>query len=157
MTNIAASIAFGVIFKVKLINIQNAIAEYQSENNRSQKLKIGNVEYVLDAYNANPSSMKVALEAFSKRSGKKAVILGHMAELGTYESSEHKALVDLVLDHDFDACYWVGKPYELLVDTNYFKSVKELNEFLRNNPVETDQILIKGSRSATLEKVLDIL
>ena len=101
--------------------------------------------------------MKVALAAFSKRSGKKAVILGHMAELGTYESSEHQALVDLVLDHGFDACYWVGKPYESLVDTNYFKSVKELNVFLRNNPVETDQILIKGSRSATLEKVLDIL
>ena len=85
------------------------------------------------------------------------MILGHMAELGTYESAEHQALVDLVTNNDFDTCYWVGKPYEPIVATNYFASVEELNVFLRTNPIEADQVLIKGSRSATLEKVLESL
>ncbi len=155
--NIAAAVSIGAYFGVSLSKAAKAVSDYTPNNSRSQLIKQNGKILTFDAYNANPSSMKVALAAFSKRSGKKAVILGHMAELGTYESSEHQALVDLVLNHDFDACYWVGKPYESLVDTNYFKSVKELNVFLRNNPVETDQILIKGSRSATLEKVLDIL
>jgi UDP-N-acetylmuramoyl-tripeptide--D-alanyl-D-alanine ligase len=110
-----------------------------------------------DAYNANPSSMKAAITAFGKRSGKKAVILGHMAELGTYESAEHQALVDLVNNQDFETSYWVGKPYEHIVTTHYFASVDELNLFLKNNPIKADQLLIKGSRSATLEKVLDSL
>jgi UDP-N-acetylmuramyl pentapeptide synthase len=80
-----------------------------------------------------------------------------MAELGTYESAEHQSLVDLVANHEFDAWYWVGKPYQSIVATNYFASVEELNVFLRTNPIEADQVLIKGSRSATLEKVLESL
>lgn len=155
--NIAAAVSIGAYFGVSLSKAAKAVSDYTPNNSRSQLIKQNGKILTFDAYNANPSSMKAALAAFSKRSGKKAVILGHMAELGTYELSEHQALVNLVSNHDFDACYWVGKPYESLVDTNYFKSVKELNVFLRNNPVETDQILIKGSRSATLEKVLDIL
>ena len=110
-----------------------------------------------DAYNANPSSMKAAITAFSKRNGKKAVILGHMAELGAYESDEHQALVELVKNHGFDECYWVGRSYKSIVAKNYFASVYELNMFLKNNPIEANQVLIKGSRSATLEEVLNIL
>jgi len=155
--NIVAAISIGAFFDVPLAKAANAISEYSPNNSRSQLLKQNGKTLTFDAYNANPSSMQAAITAFAKRSGKKAVILGHMAELGTYESAEHQALVDLVANHDFDTCYWVGKPYESIVATNYFSTVGELNMFLKNNPIEADQVLIKGSRSATLEKVLSFL
>tara|TARA_A100001011_G_C14255759_1_gene820016 strand:- start:505 stop:1761 length:1257 start_codon:yes stop_codon:yes gene_type:complete len=155
--NIVAAISIGAFFDVSLAKAAKAISEYSPNNSRSQLLKQNGKTLTFDAYNANPSSMQAAITAFSKRSGKKAVILGHMAELGTYESAEHQALVDLVTNNDFDTCYWVGKPYEPIVATNYFASVEELNVFLRTNPIEADQVLIKGSRSATLEKVLESL
>ncbi|MDA9201746.1 UDP-N-acetylmuramoyl-tripeptide--D-alanyl-D-alanine ligase [Flavobacteriaceae bacterium] len=155
--NIVAAISIGAFFDVSSAKAAKAISEYSPNNSRSQLLKQNGKTLTFDAYNANPSSMKAAITAFSKRSGKKAVILGHMAELGTYESAEHQALVDLVTNNDFDTCYWVGKPYEPIVATNYFASVEELNVFLRTNPIEADQVLIKGSRSATLEKVLESL
>ena len=155
--NIVAAISIGAFFDVSLAKAAKAISEYSPNNSRSQLLKQHGKTLNFDAYNANPSSMQAAVTAFGKRSGKKAVILGRMAELGTYQSAEHQSLVDLVANHEFDACYWVGKPYELLVDTNYFASVEELNVFLRTNPIEADQVLIKGSRSANLEKVLESL
>jgi UDP-N-acetylmuramoyl-tripeptide--D-alanyl-D-alanine ligase len=155
--NIAAAISIGVYFGVSLAKAAKAISDYTPNNSRSQLLNQNGKTLTFDAYNANPSSMHAAIAAFAKRSGKKAVILGHMAELGTYELDEHQALVDLVKTHDFDTCYWVGKPYESIVSSNYFSSVNELNLFLKNNPIEVDQLLIKGSRSATLEKVLSFL
>ena len=155
--NIAAAYCVGMHFGVAPKDAASAISNYAPNNSRSQLLKQNEKTLTFDAYNANPSSMQAAITAFGKRSGKKAVILGHMAELGTYESAEHQALVDLVTNHDFDTCYWVGKPYKSIVATNYFASVEELNVFLRTNPIEADQVLIKGSRSATLEKVLESL
>ena len=155
--NIAAAVSIGAYFGVSLVMAAKAVSDYTPNNSRSQLMAHNGKTLTFDAYNANPSSMKAAIAAFGKRSGKKAVILGHMAELGTYESAEHQALVDLVKNQDFEASYWVGKPYEHIVTTHYFASVDELNLFLKNNPVEADQLLIKGSRSATLEKVLDSL
>jgi len=155
--NIVAAISIGAFFDVSLAKAAKAISEYSPNNSRSQLLKQHGKTLSFDAYNANPSSMQAAVTAFGKRSGKKAVILGRMAELGTYESAEHQSLVDLVANHEFDACYWVGKPYQSIVATNYFASVEELNVFLRTNPIEADQVLIKGSRSANLEKVLESL
>jgi UDP-N-acetylmuramoyl-tripeptide--D-alanyl-D-alanine ligase len=155
--NIAAAVSIGAYFGVSLVMAAKAVSDYTPNNSRSQLMAHNGKTLTFDAYNANPSSMKAAIAAFGKRSGKKAVILGHMAELGTYESAEHQALVDLVKKQDFEASYWVGKPYEHIVTTHYFASVDELNLFLKNNPVEADQLLIKGSRSATLEKVLDSL
>ncbi|MBL19963.1 MAG: UDP-N-acetylmuramoyl-tripeptide--D-alanyl-D-alanine ligase [Flavobacteriaceae bacterium] len=155
--NIVAAISIGAFFDVSLAKAAKAISEYSPNNSRSQLLKQHGKTLSFDVYNANPSSMQAAVTAFGKRSGKKAVILGRMAELGTYESAEHQSLVDLVANHEFDACYWVGKPYQSIVATNYFASVEELNVFLRTNPIEADQVLIKGSRSANLEKVLESL
>ncbi len=155
--NIAAAYCVGMHFGVAPKDAACAISNYAPNNSRSQLIKHHGKTLSFDAYNANPTSMQAAIRAFSKRQGKKAVILGHMAELGTYESAEHQSLVDLVANHEFDACYWVGKPYESIVATNYFSNVDELNVFLKNNPVEADQVLIKGSRSATLEKVLSYL
>jgi UDP-N-acetylmuramoyl-tripeptide--D-alanyl-D-alanine ligase len=155
--NIAAAVSIGAYFGASLVKAAKAVSDYTPNNSRSQLMALNGKTLTFDAYNANPSSMKAAIAAFSKRSGKKVVILGHMAELGTYESAEHQALVDLVTNNDFDTCYWVGKPYEPIVATNYFASVEELNVFLRTNPIEADQVLIKGSRSATLEKVIESL
>lgn len=155
--NIAAAVSTGVYFGVSLVKATKAVSDYTPNNSRSQLMTLNGKTLTFDAYNANPSSMKAAIVAFAKRSGKKAVILGHMAELGTYESAEHQALVDLVKKQCFETSYWVGKPYEHLVTTHYFATVDKLNLFLKNNPIETDQLLIKGSRSATLEKVLDCL
>ncbi len=155
--NIAAAVSIGVYFGVSLVKAAKAVSDYTPNNSRSQLMTLNGKTLTFDAYNANPSSMKAAIVAFAKRSGKKAVILGHMAELGTYESAEHQALVDLVKKQGFETSYWVGKPYEHLVTTHYFSSVDKLNLFLKNNPIEADQLLIKGSRSATLEKVLDCL
>ena len=155
--NIAAAVSIGVYFCVSLVKAAKAVSDYTPNNSRSQLMTLNGKTLTFDAYNANPSSMKAAIAAFAKRSGKKAVILGHMAELGTYESAEHQALVDLVKKQGFETSYWVGKPYEHLVTTHYFSSVDKLNLFLKNNPIEADQLLIKGSRSATLEKVLDCL
>lgn len=156
-TNIAAAVCVGDIFDVPLKKSVAAIEAYAPENYRSQLMSKNNKTIVIDAYNANPTSMHAAIAAFAKRSGKKAVLLGHMAELGTYESDEHQALVDLVKSHDFEECYWVGKPYESMVSSNYFASVNELHAFLKNSPIKANQLLIKGSRSAALEKVLDSL
>jgi UDP-N-acetylmuramoyl-tripeptide--D-alanyl-D-alanine ligase len=155
--NIVAAVSIGAYFGVSLVKAAKAVSDYSPNNSRSQLMTHNGKTLTFDAYNANPSSMKAAITAFGKRSGKKAVILGHMAELGTYESAEHQALVDLVNNQDFETSYWVGKPYEHIVTTHYFASVDELNLFLKNNPIKADQLLIKGSRSATLEKVLDSL
>ena len=155
--NIAAAVSIGAYFGVSIVKAAKAVSDYTPNNSRSQLMTHNGKTLTFDAYNANPSSMKAAIAAFAKRSGKKAVILGHMAELGTYESAEHQALVDLVKKQDFETSYWVGEPYKHLVTTHYFASVDKLNLFLKNNPVEADQLLIKGSRSATLEKVLDSL
>lgn len=155
--NIASALCIGANFGISLVKAAKAISDYTPTDSRSQLMIQNGKTLIFDAYNANPSSMKAAITAFSKRSGKKAVILGHMAELGAYESDEHQALVDLVENHGFDECYWVGKPYKSIVAKNYFTSVSELNMFLKNNPIEANQVLIKGSRSATLEEVLNIL
>lgn len=155
--NIASALCIGTNFGISLAKAAKAISDYTPNNSRSQLMIQNGKTLTFDAYNANPSSMKAAITAFSKRNGKKAVILGHMAELGAYESDEHQELVDLVEKHGFDECYWVGKPYKSIVVKNYFASVSELNMFLKNNPIKANQVLIKGSRSASLEEILNIL
>jgi UDP-N-acetylmuramoyl-tripeptide--D-alanyl-D-alanine ligase len=90
LTNLAAAIAFGKLFEVPLKQIQEAVKVYQSDNNRSQKLMIKKTQIILDAYNANPSSMEVAIQAFKQNPKEnKAVILGDMFELGSESQKEH--------------------------------------------------------------------
>ncbi len=157
ISNIAAAYCVGMHFGVAPKDAASAITNYAPNNSRSQLLKQNGKTLTFDAYNANPTSMQAAITAFGKRRGKKTVILGHMAELGSFEQAEHKSLVKLVGTLDFDACYWVGQPYKSLVEGNWFSSVTELADFLKNNPIDATEILIKGSRSATLEKVVEFL
>ena len=155
--NIAAAYYVGIHFEVEPKDAASAISNYTPNNSRSQLRNQHGKTLTLDAYNATPTSMQAAVRAFSKRQGKKAVILGHMAELGPYEQAEHISLVKLVNSLGFDTCYWVGQPYKSLVQENWFFSVAELSDFLKNNSIDATEILLKGSRSATLEKVVEFL
>ena len=162
LTNIAASIAFGVIFKIDLINIKNAIEGYESKNNRSQKLIINNVPYILDAYNANPSSMQVALNAFAiDQSETKTVILGDMLELGDYTKNEHENILNLCLKHNFKEIFTIGNNFKSIsINSNKifrFEKIKNFKEYFKKNNIVIDSVLIKGSRFLQLESLIPFL
>lgn len=157
VANIAAAVNIGLFFDVPLQKCIEAIEAYKPNNHRSQLLVKNNKTIVLDAYNANPSSMLAAVQAFSERNGEKAVILGTMAELGTHEEEEHKTIVNTVKSLGIDRCYWVGNPYKNLVSENWFSTVENLMHHFKINPLKTAQILIKGSRSVSLERLLEVL
>lgn len=156
-TNISAAICVGKAFGVHLHQSIAAIANYNPVNHRSQLIKKGNKTIVLDAYNANPTSMRAAVSAFTKYEGKKATILGFMAELGAHEANEHKAVVRLVKTMDIKACYWIGAAYKSHVDSNWFETTEAFAAHLKRNPIKANQILVKGSRSAGLEILIDLL
>src|SRR5690606_24892575 len=100
VTNIAAAICVGRYFDIKMQDIQDAISNYIPSNNRSQIVEKGKIKIILDAYNANPSSVQAALINFVQQPQKdKAVILGDMLELGAESASEHQNIVDLLLEN----------------------------------------------------------
>ncbi|MDP3352866.1 MAG: UDP-N-acetylmuramoyl-tripeptide--D-alanyl-D-alanine ligase [Flavobacteriaceae bacterium] len=160
VNNIAAAITIGMFFKVPEHDIKSAIENYIPSNNRSQLMKIGTNTIFMDAYNANPSSMKVALENFYQVDGNsKIIVLGDMFELGETSLTEHQAIADLIADLNFKQVYLVG---------NHFSSIKTKNssqytdfEQFKNKfdagSIQNATILIKGSRGMALERVLDLL
>ena len=159
LTNIAASIAFGVIFKVDLIDIKNAIEGYKSKNNRSQKLIINNVPYILDAYNANPSSMQAALNAFAENQAEtKTVILGDMLELGRYTKNEHENILNLCLKLNFKEIFTIGNNFKSIsINSNKifrFEKIYTFKEYFKKNNIVFDSVLIKGSRFLQLENLI---
>ena len=161
-TNIAASIAFGVIFKVDLIDIKNAIEGYKSKNNRSQKLIINNVPYILDAYNANPSSMQAALNAFAENQAEtKTVILGDMLELGRYTKNEHENILNLCLKLNFKEIFTIGNNFKSIsINSNKifrFEQIDKFKEYFKKNNIVFDSVLIKGSRFLQLESLIPFL
>ena len=153
-TNVAAALCVGSAFGVSTEKCIAAISDYTPVNHRSQWMQKNTKSIVLDAYNANPTSMHAAVISFGERAGKKAVILGTMAELGTHEAKEHEALVKLVDNTGIEYCYWVGNPYKPFVDSNWFGTTEDLATHLKTNPIDADEILIKGSRSVGLESLL---
>lgn len=158
-TNIAAAITIGNYFGVSVDAIKNAIETYKPKNNRSQIVKTSFNEIVLDAYNANPTSMKVALESFNLTPAiHKVVILGDMFEVGSTSDIEHQKVVDFVTELGFDNAFFVGNNfYKTVSKFNHFKTVGDLKAHLKKNPVKNSHILIKGSRGMTLEKVLEFI
>lgn len=158
-TNIAAAITIGNYFKVSEEQIKLGIENYTPNNNRSQVIKTENNKIVLDAYNANPSSMKVAIENFSKLYDEtKIVILGDMFELGEESETEHQAIVDLVESLHFSHAFFVGKHF---FKTNTkevkFESYTDLENHLKNKDFIGANFLIKGSRGMQLERALDCI
>lgn len=161
-SNAAAAIAMGCFFEVSLENIKKGIASYTPNNNRSQIIQKGSNTIILDAYNANPSSMEVALDNFnSMKSPLKIVILGDMFELGVHSKSEHQAVIDEVNSLNFSSSYYVGSHFfELAYDSskaNFFKTTESFRNQLQSLVIKDALILIKGSRGMALESLLDSL
>ena len=155
--NIAAAITIGEHFKVNKSEIKEAIESYVPQNNRSQIIETKNNKIILDAYNANPSSMKVALENFSSIEGEsKVVILGDMFELGDESFIEHQAIANLVSTLAFSKMIFVGENFKGIKSNDLqFKTYLELEDYIKKNPLENQSILIKGSRGMRLERILD--
>jgi UDP-N-acetylmuramoyl-tripeptide--D-alanyl-D-alanine ligase len=158
-TNIIAAITIGTYFEVEPLKIKEAIENYVPTNNRSQIIKKESNHIILDAYNANPSSMKVALENFSKiKKEFKTVILGDMFELGEESSKEHQEMVDLADSFSFTNTLYVGAHfYKSATKNKQFKTFEALKKFIIAYPIENQSILIKGSRGMQLERALDFI
>ncbi len=160
--NIAAAIAIGAYFDVPPLQIKNGIESYTPTNNRSQLLKKGTNTILMDAYNANPSSMMVALDNFKNlEDTQKILILGDMFELGVDAAGEHQTIVDYLSDETLGKTYLVGiNFFETKVDDENicrFKTVENLKKELKSNPPQNATILIKASRGMELEKIVEFL
>lgn len=161
-TNINAAIAIGSYFEVPNEGIKLALEGYVPENNRSQLITKGTNEIILDAYNANPSSMAVAIENFKQLgSSNKIAILGDMFELGEESLQEHKNIVDSLSNQKDIVCYFVGADFfanSLNNDNFHFHaSFNDLETYLKTQKIENSTLLIKGSRGMALERTLDVL
>lgn len=159
--NIAVAVAIGNYFEVSDIDIKYAIEGYVPSNNRSQIIENDTHKIILDAYNANPTSMRAALLNFEKQEGYKIAILGDMFELGEDAKIEHQNITDLANSLHIDEIFLVGKnfikskiPSKKVVS---FKSFDDLKVQLNEHKFSGNLILIKGSRGMALERVLDIL
>ena len=155
LKNISAAIAVGAHFGVPPKNIKKAIEDYVPSMNRSEIKETGKNTLMLDAYNANPSSMKASIESFDKqfKTGK-FVLLGDMFELGKQTGKEHQMICDLLKDMDVQEVVLVGKAFykcKIPKTWNRFKTTIEAEEFLRDAKVQNKNILIKGSRGMHLE------
>ncbi len=159
--NVLAAICIGNYFKVSHTDINNAIAEYKPSNNRSQVMKTVNNTLVLDAYNANPTSMTVAIENFTQmKETNKAMVIGDMLELGADSVNEHKIILNRIIESNIPEVYLVGKVFsEISSYSGYktFKTVELFNDFLKKEPLKNKLILIKGSHGIHLEKTVEFL
>jgi len=156
--NILAALAVGKRFNVKENDAIEAVKNYTPTNNRSQVLQKGSNSILLDAYNANPTSMAAALENFSKiNTEKKVVILGDMYELGETSKEEHQKIYALASQLGFDACYFLGDLFHDAVSdkSNIFTDKSDLVNTLKQISYQDTFILLKGSRGIGLEKLLE--
>jgi len=159
-TNCCAAILMGKYFNVELNDIKSAIESYIPQNNRSQIIQKNGIQIILDAYNANPTSMKVALENFSNLSGgQKIAILGDMFELGEAASTEHQYIADLVNGLDVEKVFLVGENFNnTKTSFKKFKDYDAIASYLSKEKLTTNcNILIKGSRGMALERLLELL
>jgi UDP-N-acetylmuramoyl-tripeptide--D-alanyl-D-alanine ligase len=161
LENLLASICIGRHFKVTPENIQSAIENYKPDNQRSQIVKSGSNTIILDAYNANPTSMAAALNNLSEHYyGKKIIILGEMLELGNDALQEHQLIVDQISTMEKDLLILVGDHFlrtTLNEQALRFKTSDEATTYLKQHPLSNCTILIKGSRGSRMEKVLEAL
>lgn len=160
--NINAALTIGKYFGVDDIAIKEALESFIPENNRSQLLSKGTNQIILDAYNANPSSMTVAIANFIQLdSPNKIMILGDMFELGQESQQEHKAIVTMLLKEEKVTCNFIGTAfYANGVDKDNFYFYDTFEAFasrLKETKIENSTILIKGSRGMALERTLDFL
>ena len=158
--NILAAIKIGEYFNVEKTAIKTALENYVSTNNRSQIVKLANHTLYLDAYNANPTSMNAAIDAFSTLNApNKFLILGDMLELGHVSQKEHQNIVDKIHHLNLNALL-VGNEFQSIKNKYHFTAVKNTDEaifWLEKQPNTINSILIKGSRGIRLEKVSEYI
>lgn len=158
--NVAAAIAVGRYFGVSDSDIKEALESYQPTNSRSQVIE-GKNHIIMDAYNANPTSMNASVKNFRNICGDNALlILGDMRELGDASEQEHKAILDLLKTSGFRQAFLVGPCFSQFNDNpDYltFANVDDLVSYLGQHPVKGHTILVKGSHSIQLEKVLPLI
>ena len=159
LTNALAAAAIAVYFGVKPNKIKDAIETYILQNKRSQLQKTKYNTLIIDAYNANPTSMGAALDNFVQiKANHKAVILGNMGELGIESENEHRKIIGRLQEANFDKVLLSGNEF-CKIDNNFecFSSTNNLIEELKKNPLKGYTILIKGSRSTQLERCIEWL
>lgn len=157
--NVLAAITTGHFFGLKNSQIQVGIEQYEPQNNRSQLTVSDKNSLIVDAYNANPTSMQVAIENFARMAGEhKMLILGDMLELGDYSLKEHQAIVDLLKEKGFSEVLLTGTEFAQTTHSyKSFQNIDELYAHLERYPVKDQTILIKGSRGIQLEKIISLL
>tara|TARA_B100001093_G_scaffold352872_1_gene337355 strand:+ start:577 stop:1860 length:1284 start_codon:yes stop_codon:yes gene_type:complete len=159
-SNIAAAITMGCFFKINLDDIKKGVASYTPKNNRSEIIKKGSNTIILDAYNANPSSMEAALDNFNAmKSSAKLVILGDMFELGGQSEKEHLALIKKVNSYNFSQMFFIGLNFFEWASTfpegTFFETTAAFKEALLSMRIENALVLIKGSRGMALESLVE--
>ena len=159
INNLLVAIAVGRYFKIPTERINRALEAYEPTNNRSQLVKTEHNNLIIDAYNANPSSMKAALENFKAiQSDAKAIILGDMFELGEDSQQLHSELVEMIKEGGYSKVMLCGKEFsETGKAFTTFVTTEGLVEYLKENPLSGYTVLIKGSRGMGLEKVIALL
>lgn len=159
--NIAFAVTIGQYFNISLENIKEAIENYIPQNNRSQWTKINNKNILLDAYNANPSSMQVAIENFNQlENSSKLMILGDMFELGNESEKEHLQTINQVIKTKIPSIF-IGEHFfkvQIKNDTvQYFKNIQDFFDQQKALSINEELLLIKGSRGMALERILEHL
>jgi len=164
LENILAALAIGSYFGIDKLKLKAAIEEYQPDNNRSQFLTTATNSLVLDAYNANPTSMTAAINNFAQIDAeRKTLILGDMLELGEFSLQEHNSIIQRIEELEFQQVFLVGVNFHTVIQQNTnnifqsFCSVADLNKYLETNPLKQHTVLLKGSRGIELEQVIPYL
>ncbi len=160
--NIAIALTIGKFFNVDSGKVKEAIETYVPDNMRSQIVVKGTNTIILDAYNANPSSMEAALESLSGMKAKKRVaILGDMYELGNESETEHRRLGDLIGKYQINEGLFCGKLIKAGIQSalpiKYFETKEQLRQYLQDNPITDATILVKASRGMSLESIVEKL
>jgi len=157
--NMLAAITIGYVNNVPFEQINHALESYVPQNNRSQMTVTATNHLVVDAYNANPTSMKAAIDNFKLMEvSPKMAIIGQMGELGDVSDEEHQKVVDMLTEAHFDQVWLVGENYDKIAcNFRKFKNVEEVKEALHTSPITNYYIFIKGSNSNKLFQLPELL
>lgn len=157
--NISTAIGIGLYFDVSLASIKDALECYVPDNKRSQLIEKKDITIILDAYNANPTSMQAAIESFRNHiANRKILILGDMFELGESAEIEHQMIADLASDIVFDKLILLGKNFYKTTNSKAIRylTFADFKTTFNKDDYQDATILIKGSRGMTLERVVDL-
>lgn len=159
--NLAIAVTIGLFFNIAIDQIKSAIEHYIPQNNRSQWMEVNGKNILLDAYNANPSSMLAAIENFKQLEAlNKMMILGDMFELGTETFQEHQKIINEAIQSGIPTLF-VGSCFDTAKvehdNISYFPNLEALTSYLQKSEISNNTLLIKGSRGMALEKTLDFI